>query len=125
MNGTKIKKQKHLLRNRTGHHEQLEWSSTTVIDNDLKYFNRKFTVEEVKLNLNSDEIRALMRLKNNKEIISKPADKGRAVVIMDHFQYLWEGNRQLMDRKYYIPLTEPIFPKTVPMVQEILNDLKK
>lgn len=96
----------------------------TMIEKNLKYFNRNFKTEEVKSNLNIDEINALTRLKNNKQIIIKPADKGSAVVVMDRVQYLWEGNRQLADRKYYVPLRKPIFPETIPMVQEILVDLQ-
>lgn len=45
------------------------------------------------------------------------------VVILDRFQYLWEGNKQLADEKYDKELDRPIFPETIPMVKRIKNQL--
>lgn len=42
---------------------------------------------------------------------------------MDRDQYLWEGNRQLSDTKYYRKLQKPIFLDTIPLVQNIVNKL--
>lgn len=62
-------------------------------------------------------------MRANKHIIIKPADKGSSVVVLDRFQYLWEGNRQLSDRKYYKPLRQPIFPQKIPMIIKIIDRL--
>lgn len=62
---------------------------------------------------------------NNKMIIIKPADKGSAIVIQDRFQYMWECNRQLTDKNYYIPLKQPLFPKTAELIKEILERLQQ
>uniref|UniRef100_A0A3B3YXP6 Uncharacterized protein n=1 Tax=Poecilia mexicana TaxID=48701 RepID=A0A3B3YXP6_9TELE len=69
------------------------------------------------------EIEALQELKNNKEIILKPANKGSAIVIFDRDKYLQEGYRQLNDKKYYAKLGKPIYLETIPMVEKIINNL--
>lgn len=89
-----------------------------IIEKDSNYFNRKFDLERPQTNLNKREIKALQALAKNKEIIIKPADKGSVVVIQDRFRYLWEGNRQLSDDKYYKKLKEPIFPETQKMIEK-------
>lgn len=76
-------------------------------------------------NLKTEEIHALKELKNAKHIVIKPADKGSAVVIMDREQYIFEVNRQLNDKNYYKKLEEPIFLKTIPIINDILIKLKK
>ena len=43
-------------------------------------------------------------LLENKNIITKPAYKGSAVVVMDRLDYLKEGFRQLSDATYYARL---------------------
>lgn len=74
----------------------------TLIKADYEYFHNQFHVERIKPNLTTEETRALTELKENKQIIIKPADKGSAVVILDREQYLEEGYRQLNDRTYYL-----------------------
>ncbi|XP_061749458.1 uncharacterized protein LOC133548063 [Nerophis ophidion] len=74
-------------------------------------------------NLTREEIEALYSLKINKHIVIKPADKGSAVVILDRSQYIWEGSRQLGDTTYYLPLSEPIYPQTIPLVEKIVDNL--
>lgn len=91
--------------------------------NDVQYFDKRFAMVQLTHNLSSVEIRALKRLRNNRNIIIKPADKGSAVDLMDRFQYLWEGHRQLSDSTYYQPLQKPIFLETVPLVQHIIQKL--
>ena len=54
-----------------------------------------------KKNLTKEEYKAIKSLKNNKNIIIKPADKGSAVVILDRNAYIKEGQRQLNDTKFY------------------------
>lgn len=94
-----------------------------LIDKDLHYFDYKLRQYRSHPNLSEEEMVALKELTNNKSIILKPADKGSSVVIMDKNQYIWEANRQLNDTKYYKKLQQPIFPDTVPLVENIVNSL--
>lgn len=95
----------------------------TIIQKDVTDLNKKVKRDRIQSNLTKSEILSLKRLRDNKHIVIKPADKGSSVVILDRFQYLWEGNRQLADRKHYIPLKQPIYPQTIPMIVKILDQL--
>ena len=59
-------------------------------------------------NMEKCERDSLNSLKNNKNIIIKPADKGSATVIMNRTNYIDEAHRQLNNDKYYIKLTQPV-----------------
>ncbi|TWW62547.1 hypothetical protein D4764_04G0011940 [Takifugu flavidus] len=72
----------------------------TLITADKQYFDHKFRPCRVMPNLSHEEATALQELRQNINIIIKPADKGSAVVIMDREQYLWEGRRQLEDEEF-------------------------
>ena len=76
-----------------------------------------------KQNLSNAEFTALKNLKNNPDIIIKPADKGSATVIMDKQNYISEGIRQLSNPMHYIRLDEPIFQSTALKINDILQDL--
>ena len=76
-------------------------------------------------NLTEGEISALRNIRQNPDIIIKPADKGSATVIMDKENYINEGYRQLDDDQYYEKIQNPIFPETAIRVDEILHDLLK
>lgn len=80
-----------------------------IIQRDIQCFDNKFKIHPTKPNLSQAEVDALKSLQNNSSIVIKPADKGSAVVIMDRDQYIWEGNRQLMDKKYYTQLKKNPF----------------
>lgn len=99
-----------------------------LIDTDLKTFNKYYShskpVQEGH-NLLVEEVRALRQLERAKNIIVKPADKGSAVVIMGRDQYIFEVERQLNDSVYYKKLAQPIYQDTVPLLDIILNSLKK
>lgn len=95
-----------------------------VIREDWDTFNRHFRPIREKDNLSLEEIRALKELKNAKNIVLKPADKGSAVVILSREQYILEAERQLNDTVYYKKLDKPIFMETVPLIHEIIDTLK-
>lgn len=99
-----------------------------LIDTDLKTFNRYYLhskpFQEIH-NLSVEEVKALRQLERAKNIIIKPADKGSAVVIMGREQYMFEVERQLNDSIYYKKLTQPIYRDTVPLIDDILDSLKK
>ena len=59
-----------------------------------------------KISVRLAEPQGIEELKNNKEIIIKPADKGSAVVVMDLNDYTREGLRQLDDENFYSPQCE-------------------
>jgi len=46
-------------------------------------------------NLSKEEFKAIKTLKDNKEIINLPADKGNKIVILITIDYINEGKRQL------------------------------
>lgn len=51
-------------------------------------------------NLRPEELAALKDLKEDKEIIIKPADKGGAIVIMNRVDYIKKVNRQLNNQTF-------------------------
>lgn len=74
-------------------------------------------------NLSPEERRALKKLKNNRDIVIKPADKGSKIVILDKASYIKEANRQLQNKKHYLPLKTSIQAETQAQIREILDDL--
>ncbi len=78
-----------------------------------------------KNNLSTSELDSIKSLKNNKDIIIKPADKGSATVLMNRTSYIKEAERQLNNEKYYKKLTEPIYHHNVKKIHTVLNDLYK
>ena len=76
-------------------------------------------------NLSYNESKALHTLKNNNNIVIKPADKGSSIVIMDKADYLQEGYRQIANEKYYKPLSSPIYPTIRHKIFNILDTLHK
>ena len=57
------------------------------------------------INLFSDmERNALNKLRNNRIIVIKPADKGSATVILSRENCIREAHKQLNDPKYYMKL---------------------
>lgn len=65
----------------------------------------------LKDNVNTEERLAILSLQKNNDIVTKPADKGGAVVILDKSSYMYvqEGPRQLNDTHFYreIPKDQP------------------
>ena len=75
-------------------------------------------------NLSDFEVQTLRDLRNNPDIVIKPADKGKSTVILSREAYIKEGERQLSDPKYYEKIPGPIFAETAEEVLDILHDLK-
>ena len=78
-------------------------------------------IKGVKNNLSRAEHDALKSLKQDQDIIIKPADKGGAVVVMNKNLYKQEGLRQLNNTFYYDKLDYPIFPGNVSKINKILH----
>lgn len=90
------------------------------IDADLA--NLPITRE--KQNMSNLAYNALKTIKNNPDIIMKPADKGSSVVIMNRADYITEGYRHLNDNKYYERIPTPIYPETAELIADMVTDLK-
>ena len=64
-----------------------------------------------------------MELKNNVDIIIKPADKGSATVVMDRTAYVVEAHRQLDNVTYYKKLDRPIFTDNIKPINDVLEEM--
>ena len=73
-------------------------------------------------NISKKERMAIKSLKNNEDIVIKPADKGGAIVIWNKKDYIAEGNRQLENQVHYKKLEQP--KKTIrEFIKEVETDL--
>ena len=77
----------------------------------------------VKENITKVEAKAITQLKNNKNIIVKPADKGGAVCVLNPALYEAEGLRQLLNTNYYTEIHSPLANETVPRICSIIQEL--
>ena len=79
-----------------------------------------------KPNMSKDEIKALNSLKNNKDIVILPADKGKAVVVIDKVDYVTECEKLLVDKETYTPIGPNNPTKTLKgRLQRKLRSMKK
>ena len=78
---------------------------STIIHNTTKEIKRKNN-KKFKRNLKKEESIAITTLRNNRDIVIKPADKGGNIVIMNKQDYIQEGLRQLSDSNHYEILVE-------------------
>ena len=62
-----------------------------------------------KPNLTYDKINSITKLKNNRILTIKPADKGNFTILMDTDDYLTEAYRQLNDTSYCRQLSRSIY----------------
>ena len=76
-------------------------------------------------NISKEQLDALKSLRDNPEIVIKPADKGSATVIMSRNSYITEVNRQLANPMHYTSLLEPVYPEASRKITVILQQLKQ
>ena len=76
-----------------------------------------------RFNLTKPERWALRDLRRDRSIVIKPADKGGAVVVMDSRLYKTEALRQLTNTVYYRHISGPLYPTTVPLINNILDGM--
>ena len=74
-------------------------------------------------NLSKDEREALKSLMNDNEIITKPADKGSAVVIWSKHGYLIEASNQLSDTNVYCKSNSSTLQKVNSEIKSVLRDI--
>lgn len=72
-------------------------------------------------NLTADQRTAIQQLRNNADIVIKPADKGSATVVMHKWAYAAEARRQLNNQKYYRKLTRPLGDKLTLINAELMD----
>ena len=97
-----------------------------VLKLELDHLERSLGSLELKKtpdNLDREERTAIKTLKQNKDIIIKPADKGAAIVVMDSTDYVGEAERQLANQVHYKRLEELVFPKSIPKINEFFESL--
>ena len=97
---------------------ELDSSSNSLV----KHFDKAIKNCD-KNNLTRQERESLKELKQNKNIIIKPADKGGATVVMDVEVYVKEVERQLNNSKYYTEITESLAPQNVREIKKILDKI--
>lgn len=73
--------------------------------------------------LSREERQALKDLKENENIVIKPADKGSKIVIMNKQQYRLEAQRQLDNTKYYKCIPHSIQPEVQRSIRKIIYSL--
>lgn len=99
-------------------------TTTESVIRQLKIINgRTLTLHGGRDNLTPEERAAIRQLRNNHDVIIKPADKGAATVIMNRSAYIAEAHRQLDNTTYYQKLDGPIFQYNIPKINEILEDM--
>ena len=91
---------------------QLE-SMLSTVEHDLQ--KQKYTAPK-KSNLNKQEYQAIKDLRHNTDIVTKPADRGSAIVIMGEGNYIKEGQRQLNDTNFYQPTNEDLTGEVIQRV---------
>lgn len=102
--------------------KEIENGINTATANAIKMGGKQMLpLKGVKNNLSRAERDALQSLKQDQEIIIKPADKGGAVVVMNKTLYKQEGLRQLNNAFYYRKLDYPVFPGNVSKINRILH----
>ena len=74
-------------------------------------------------NMTSAQYRAMIRLKENENIVIKKADKGSSIVIQNKVDYTKEGLRQLSDTKFYKKIARNITLENRNKVQELIDEL--
>ena len=75
-------------------------------------------------NLNREERLALWKLKRNKDIIVKPADKGSGTVLWDRGAYIQEAEQQLKT-EFYRSSSEEEYQHILKIIQNKLSNLEK
>ena len=77
--------------------------------------------ENFKKNLKKEEWTAITTLRNKKDILIKPADKGGNIVITYKQDYLQEGLKQLSSRNHYEILEEDPTQEYSNQISQVLH----
>ncbi|KAK3750140.1 hypothetical protein QZH41_004546 [Actinostola sp. cb2023] len=74
-------------------------------------------------NLTEEEKTALKHLRQRKDIVIKPADKGGAVVVWSRPLYIQEANRQLSDARFYQHLSHDPLKEYQKTIKSVVNEM--
>ena len=92
---------------------------------DLKKELDDIRPSQVGKNISKQEMHAIKSLRNNPNIILKPADKGSSIVVMNKADYLKEGYRQLNNPQHYRKINAPIHPSVKEKINSSLQAIHK
>lgn len=81
--------------------DQLDKATDNILKHYPKNINNSYYTKNIPHNITSQQKQAINNLRNNANIIIKPADKGGLTCIMNKPSYLNEAYRQLNNAKYY------------------------
>ena len=73
-------------------------------------------------NLTKNERESLAKLKTNKSIVIKKADKGSSIVVMNRSDYIKEAEKQLSDKNFYKEIAQDL---TIKHQKEVNTDLQE
>ena len=79
--------------------------------------------EKIKDNLTKGERTALKKLKTNKKINLKKADKGTTTVVMNKEDKIKEGQVQLDNTDHYKPIDQPMVSGTASKVEKVIKEM--
>jgi hypothetical protein len=88
---------------------------------DIERIFQKGELRRPKNNVTINERKAILALRNNKEIVIRKADKSNTTVILDKDDYVTEGHRQLTSARHYRPLDKDITLETQLMVNNVVK----
>lgn len=103
--------------------EALSEQLRNLIKKDICSFHSFWPRAGVEGSLSEEERQAFEELRENKNIVIKPADKGSKIVIMDKHQYRLEAQRQLGNIKYYKRIPYSIQPEVQLRIRKIIYSL--
>ena len=72
-------------------------------------------------NITNTEEQAIKALRNNEQLIVKPADKGGAIVIWPRESYVTEANNQLNNKRNYKQVDSDPFPQLVNTINKTVR----
>ena len=96
------------------------------IEKKLDVLVHDLNTSKVKLhdNLSSNQRKALHDLKSNNNIVSKPADKGGSIVIMNKDNYMKETCTQLHDGRFHQKIDNDPTPTLTNKLKLLINELQ-
>ncbi|VDN16067.1 unnamed protein product [Dibothriocephalus latus] len=77
------------------------------------------------MTISESEARELMRIRNMKDIVILPANKGRSTVVVDKFDCYVNVEDFLIDKDSYVPSTVGEFKKLKNVIYETMDKLKE
>ena len=79
--------------------------------------------EPRKINLTKEKYKAIRSLRNNKDMVIKPADKGSAIAILDKLSYIHEGQKQLNSTQFYEQTGSDLTKEVIQRVNLHIHDM--